>query len=224
MLLLTAAVPRVNMGENTAAEQNSVLLVLHRPLCWPSCKRSRWLLFNHTIDGESAAVWQHLCFPCAAPTCFVFALLNYFWYAPADIFLEMEVSQLNGKYSITHVSYLWSVSAGGFQPWAIKGRIITIHRESNSHFCIWYWDHVNLLHHLRCSIPAQNTPIPSDFEAAVLLKGSRSWVFWYFSCVYVWEGQWSNHENFMDSSGLDINDSPFPLVFLPWKYWILSQL
>lgn len=71
---------------------NRTLLVLHHPLCWPSCKRSHWLLFNHTIDRERAPVWQHHCFPCAAPTCFAFALRNYFWHAPVDIFLEMEVS------------------------------------------------------------------------------------------------------------------------------------
>lgn len=68
------------------------VLVLHLPLHWPSCRRSCWLLLNHTIDGESTAVWQHLCFPCAAPTCFAFALLNYFWHTPVDIFLEMDVS------------------------------------------------------------------------------------------------------------------------------------
>lgn len=123
------------MGENTAAEQCLCCIFLCTGLAARGVAGS---FSNHAIDGDSTAVWQHLCFPCAVPTCFAFALQNYSWHAPADIFLEMEVSKLNGKHHITHVSDSWTVSAGAFQPRAVKDRITTVHWERNSHLLSWY--------------------------------------------------------------------------------------
>jgi len=64
--------------------------------------------FQSRHSQESTAVWQHPCFPYTVPTLncslLCLALLSNFWYAAVEVFLEMEVSHLNGKYSVTSIA------------------------------------------------------------------------------------------------------------------------